>query len=172
MMSPDGRHPANLAKPLLDLQSTGDKKEEKMKKKLFIFTLIAVMLVMTVGCAEGAVAKINTPEPGTQSGTPNPDGQINVPGVDINIPGASIPVNVPGPNPLINKADGQGRVAGILTGIWHGIISPVTLVVSFINPNVQMYAVHNDGSPYNLGFMISMAIVFLILGAFAGSKRR
>ena len=136
-----------------------------MKKRLLVVVLIAVMLVMVAGCAPGSTLQINTPVPNPKAGTPAPDGQINVPGV-------SIKINAPGPNPLVNKADTQGRVAGILMGIWHGVISPITLVVSFINPNVQMYEVHNDGSPYNLGFLIGVAIVFLILGAVAGSKRR
>ena len=136
-----------------------------MKKKLFFFVLMAVMLVMVAGCAPGTVAQINTPVPNAQAGTPAPNGQIDVPGV-------SIQINVPGPNPLVNTADAHGRVAGILLGIWHGIISPITLVVSFINPNMQMYEVHNDGSQYNLGFLFGVALVFAILGAIVGSRRR
>ena len=136
-----------------------------MKKKLFIFVLTAVMLVMVAGCTPGTVAQINTPVPNTQAGTPAPSGQINVPGV-------SIQINAPGPNPLVNTADAHGRVAGILLGIWHGIISPVTLVLSFVNKDVQMYEVHNDGSQYNLGFLLGVAIVFVILGAIVGSRRR
>jgi hypothetical protein len=135
-----------------------------MKKKLFIFVLIAIMLIMVAGCAPGSV-QVNPPVPNTQAGTPAPNGQINVPAV-------SIPIYWPGPNPLVNKADAQGGVAGILLGIWHGIISPVTLVASFISPNVQMYEVYNDGSQYNLGFLLGVAIVFLILGAMVGSRRR
>jgi hypothetical protein len=136
-----------------------------MKKKLFIFALMAVMLVMVAGCAPGSVAQINTPVPDTQTGTPAPNGQINVPGVTIQ-------TNAPGPNPLVNTADAHGHVADILLGIWHGIISPVTLVLSFVNKDVQMYEVHNNGSQYNLGFLIGVAIVFVILGATAGSRRR
>ena len=136
-----------------------------MKKELFRFVLLAAVLVMIAGCAPGAIAQINTPVPDTQAGTAAPDGQINVPGV-------SIQVYAPGPNPQVNTADAHGRPAGIVLGIWHGIISPVTLVVSFINPNVQMYEVHNDGSPYNLGFLLGVAIVFILLGVFAGSRRR
>jgi hypothetical protein len=126
-----------------------------MKKKLFIFVLMAGMLVMVAGCAPGTGVQINTPAP---------NGQINVPGV-------SIQITAPGPNLLVNTADAHGRVAGILLGIWHGVISPITLVMSFINPNVQMYEVHNDGSQYNLGFLIGVAIVFLVLGAIAFSRR-
>jgi hypothetical protein len=136
-----------------------------MKKKLLFFVLMVVMLGAVVSCAPGTVPQINTPVPNTQAGTPAPNGQINVPGV-------SIQVNAPGPNPMVKKADASNHVAGILMGIWHGVISPITLVVSFINPNVQMYEVHNDGSQYNLGFLIGVAIVFLILGALAGSRGR
>jgi len=136
-----------------------------MKSKLSIFVIMVLMLVMIAGCGPGAGVQIDTPVPNTKAGTPTPNGQINVPGFKIQI-------DAPGPNPLVNKADAHNRIASILLGIWHGIISPVTLVVSFINPNVQMYEVHNDGSPYNLGFLIGVAIVFLILGAFVGSRRR
>lgn len=136
-----------------------------MKNKLVIFGLMAVMLVMIAGCAPGTIAQINTPAANPQAGTPTPNGQIDVPGFKIQI-------YLPGANPLVNKVDANNRVAGILLGIWHGIISPVSLVVSFVNPNVQMYEVHNDGSSYNLGFLVGVAIVFLILGAFAGSRRR
>jgi hypothetical protein len=34
-----------------------------------------------------------------------------------------------------------------------------------------MYEVHNDGNQYNLGFLIGVAIVFIILGALVGSRR-
>jgi hypothetical protein len=135
-----------------------------MKKQLFTLALIAMMLVVVAGCAPGTVAQVNTPVP-TTSGTPAPSGQIDVPGVTIQI-------YTPGPNPLVDTADAYGRVAGILRGIWHGIISPVTLVLSFVNQGWQMYEVHNDGSQYNLGFLLGVAIVFLILGGIAGSRRR
>jgi hypothetical protein len=135
-----------------------------MKKKLFIFVLMAVMFVMVAGCSPGSVVQINTPVPNAQAGTPAPNGQINVPGV-------SIQVYTPGPNPTVNTADAHGRTAGIWLGIWHGFISPVTLVLSFFNKNVQMYEVHNDGNLYNLGFFLGLAIVFVILGVLFGSIR-
>jgi hypothetical protein len=135
-----------------------------MKKKLLIFIPIAVLLVIVTACTPGTVAKINTPIP-TQVGTPAPSGEITVPGV-------SIQVNAPGPNPLVNKTDANKHVAGIWMGVWHGIISPVTLVISFSNPNVQMYEVYNDGSQYNFGFLVGVAVVFIILGVLAGSRRR
>jgi hypothetical protein len=136
-----------------------------MKNIISIFVLMAVMLVMVAGCTPGNIVQINTPVPQSKAGTVTPNGQINVPGF-------SLQLNLPGPNPLVNKADANSRIAGILPGIWHGVISPVTLAVSFFDPNVQIYEVHNDGKQYNLGFLIGVAIVFLILGITAGSRRR
>jgi hypothetical protein len=123
------------------------------------------MLVIVTGCASGSLAQINTPILDTKAGTPAPNGQINVPGV-------SIQIYAPGPNPLVNTADPHGSAAGILLGIWHGIISPVTMVISFVNKDVQMYEVHNNGSQYNLGFLIGVALLSVILGVIFGSRRR
>ncbi len=136
-----------------------------MIKKLFIFTLMALLLVVAAGCAAGSTIQINTPGPNPQGVTPTPTGQITVPSFKLQL-------TMPGPNPLLNEADANNRVAGILLGIWHGIISPVTLVMSFVNPTNQMYEVHNNGSEYNFGFLVGVAIVFLLLGITAGRRRR
>jgi hypothetical protein len=45
-------------------------------------------------------------------------------------------------------------LAGFWQGLWHGIISPVTFVVSLFNHDVGVYKVHNDGGWYNFGFLI------------------
>jgi hypothetical protein len=74
-----------------------------MRKGLFTLALLGVLLGMVAGCAPGTIAQVNTPVPSTP-GTPAPSGQINVPGVTIQ-------VGVPGPNPLVNTADANGRVA-------------------------------------------------------------
>lgn len=117
-----------------------------MKNKLFIIIGMVAMLMLVAGCAPGEV-------------------------VEVEIPSTSVDLSVPGPNPLVDTADENGRISGILLGIWHGIISPVTVVLSFVNPAIQMYEVHNDGSEYNLGFLLGMALVFVFLGAF-GARRR
>jgi hypothetical protein len=139
--------------------------EVKLKKISFVFVLMMVLFTLAAGCAPGTVIQITTLEPNTQSSTPAPTGQVNE-------PGGSIQLSAPGPNPLINTLDANGRVAGILLGFVHGIISPVTLIISFFNKAVQIYEVHNNGSLYNLGFVLGVAIVFAILGAILGSRRR
>jgi len=134
-----------------------------MNKRISIFILMALLFVMLAGCAPGSGIQVNTPIPNKQTGEPASGDKIVFPGVVIDI-------NAPGPNPLVNTADANGRVAGILLGIWHGIISPITLVLSFINKDVYMYEVHNDGSPYNLGFLLGF-IVLLAVFIGIGSRR-
>ncbi len=136
-----------------------------MRKTIFVIVVTALILVLATGCEPGTVLQTNTPETTSQAGTPIPAGQIDVPGFKIQL-------YAPGLNPLVNTANEQGRTSGIGIGIWHGIISPVTLVMSFINPNVQIYEVHNDGNQYNAGFLLGVAIIFLLLGVTAGRRRR
>jgi hypothetical protein len=65
---------------------------------------------------------------------------------------------------MINQPDAIGRVARAGAGLWHGVIAPATLIISFFNSDVRMYEVHNAGSEYDLGFLVGLAIVFALLG--------
>ncbi len=60
----------------------------------------------------------------------------------------------PGPNPLVNQAKESGDPAGFFLGLWHGVIVWFTFVWSLFNPSVSIYEVHNNGWPYNLGFLL------------------
>ncbi len=64
----------------------------------------------------------------------------------------------PGPNELVRA--NAGTTPGFWLGLWHGVIAPVTFIISLFNKNVQMYEVHNNGNWYNLGFLLGMSIVF------------
>lgn len=108
--------------------------------------LIALLLVLVTGCAPGS-------------------------SVEVDVPSSRVVLTTPGPNPEQGKEDPVGRVAGIVEGLWHGLIAPVTLVGSFFNPTMQMYEVHNNGREYNLGYLFGVALVFLILGLIGGRWR-
>jgi len=107
---------------------------------------IAIVLVLVTGCAPGSSLEVNTPE-------------------------TTVQLTTPGPNPQVNEPAENGRVAGVADGLWHGLISPVTAIGSFFNPDMQMYEVHNNGREYNLGFLIGTALVFLLLGLIGGRRR-
>jgi hypothetical protein len=84
--------------------------------------------------------------------------------VEVEVPETNVDFNTPGANPLVGEAAENGRVADIGQGLWHGVIAPVTLFISFFNEDIQMYEVHNNGRQYNLGFLLGVAIIFLLLG--------
>lgn len=78
----------------------------------------------------------------------------------------------PGPNQLAKSPDEEGDVAGFWKGLWHGIIAPITFIVSLFSDNVHMYEVHNNGNWYNLGFLIGMVIILGGGGGGACSRSR
>ena len=59
-----------------------------------------------------------------------------------------------GPNPVAGTPGADGDVAGFLMGLWHGVISPITFVVSLFSDGVNVYEVHNNGGWYNFGFVL------------------
>lgn len=115
-----------------------------MKKNLVFIVLLLTLL--SAACAPGSDLEVTTPE-------------------------STIELKSPGPNPQLDQPDDSGGVAGLVQGLWHGIIAPVSVVGSFFNPAMQMYEVHNNGRDYNLGFLIGIAFVFLLLGLIGGRWR-
>lgn len=50
--------------------------------------------------------------------------------------------------------------AGFWYGIWHGLISFVTLVVGLFNDHVKVYEVDNTGGWYDLGFLLGVTMLW------------
>ena len=65
-----------------------------------------------------------------------------------------------GANEQIGSANAHGVVAGFWRGLWHGIIAPITFVVSLFTDNVQVYEVHNNGAWYDGGFLFGLCCIF------------
>jgi hypothetical protein len=108
--------------------------------------LVLILLVVTTSCGPGSDLQVTTPE-------------------------STIQLTTPGVNPSLNEPDEEGRVSGFISGFWHGLIAPVMLVGSVFNPVIQMYEVHNNGAEYNFGYLIGVALVFLLLGVLGGRRR-
>ena len=115
--------------------------------KLHLFVLAASVLAILAACAPGSSVEVNTP------------------------PSVAIQLSMPGPNPLANQPDASGRLAGFGTGLWHGLIAPVSLLISFVNADMHIYEVHNSGADYDIGFMLGVGLVFLLLGFFIRLRR-
>lgn len=128
-------------------------------KKILILLVISVLVLTS--CSQNSPIQVNEPDASSDEAVPNSE---------VTVPGLTIRVNAPGPNPQEGTPNKLGNVAGILMGVWHGFIALITLIISFFNPEVQMYEVHNDGSMYNLGFLLGL-ILFVGVLSLLGRRR-
>ncbi len=76
----------------------------------------------------------------------------------------------PGPNKLAKTPDREGEVAGFWIGLWHGLIAPVTFIVSLFSDKVSLYEVHNSGGWYNFGFVLGAGL--FLSGGILGHKKK
>jgi hypothetical protein len=74
-----------------------------------------------------------------------------------------------GPNAQEGVAPPDGALAGFWLGLWHGIIAPVTFVISLFTDKIGLYEVHNNGNWYDFGFVLGAGILFG--GGAFGSRR-
>lgn len=84
----------------------------------------------------------------------------------------SLAACAPGPNALKGTPDDHQKVAGFWMGLWHGMIAPISFIVSIFNRAVNVYEVHNSGLLYNLGFILGLTVSLGGGGGGAASARR
>lgn len=75
-----------------------------------------------------------------------------------------------GPNPEVGTAASDGTVAGFWLGLWHGVIAPITFIVSLFVDDVNLYEVHNSGNWYDAGFFLGFGV--LLGGGSSGARSR
>ena len=59
--------------------------------------------------------------------------------------------------------------AGFFSGVWHGWIAPISLIVGLFNSNVRIYEPMNTGWWYDFGFYIAVIAGF---GGIALTRRQ
>ena len=64
-----------------------------------------------------------------------------------------------GPNEMTDSPDEEGKVAGFWQGLWHGIIAPITFIISLFSDTVNVYEVHNNGGWYTFGFLLGLGVL-------------
>lgn len=77
----------------------------------------------------------------------------------------------PGPNDLEKTPNKEGKIAGFWKGIWHGLIAPITFIISVFTKKVRFYEVYNNGFWYNFGFVLGAGL-FLSGGIFGRCRGR
>ena len=65
------------------------------------------------------------------------------------------PLAVAGTNSKYKQLDASP--AGFWAGVWHGLIAPITFIVSLFNPSVGIYEINNNGRWYDFGFLIGIS---------------
>ena len=75
-----------------------------------------------------------------------------------------------GPNPEVSHT---AQSAGFWLGLWQGLITPVTFVISLFTDNVNIYEVHNNGNWYDFGYVLGLMVAFggAASGSAAGRSR-
>lgn len=69
-----------------------------------------------------------------------------------------------GPNEMVDTGPDP---AGFWLGLWQGVISPITFLISLFTSEVNIYEVQNNGNRYDFGFILGVAAAF---GGGAGSS--
>jgi hypothetical protein len=77
-----------------------------------------------------------------------------------------------GPNELRNTPNEDGEVAGFWRGLWHGLIAPITFIISLFSKNVYVFEVHNNGGWYTFGFLLGASATLGGSGGGAASRKR
>ena len=81
-----------------------------------------------------------------------------------------------GGNELVGTASAPGPAGvdlaprGFWWGLWHGLIVPVTFLVSLFTESVNVYEVHNSGNWYDAGFVLGLTFS-IGSGPFGASRR-
>ncbi|GAA2515026.1 hypothetical protein [Pilimelia columellifera] len=78
----------------------------------------------------------------------------------------------PGPNNVAEVA--TGHLSNFWAGLWHGIILPITFVVSLFTDEISIYDVHNNGNWYDFGYVLGLSFHGGVFGqgSRAASSRR
>lgn len=50
----------------------------------------------------------------------------------------------------------DGHYANFISGIWHGWIAPLSLIISFFDSTIRVYEVYNTGWWYDFGFYMAI----------------
>jgi hypothetical protein len=127
-----------------------------MRAGRFILLAVLVIVIIAIAADRGLSLRGGPGAADTDLTVPSPvdpDQPVN-PQVDLapTSPVARPPISLEQP-------------AGFVTGILHGVIAPVTLILSLIMPSIRMYDPTNGGPYYDLGFLLGLMLATALLFA-------
>ena len=54
----------------------------------------------------------------------------------------------------------QDNPAGFWFGLWHGVISVITLIIHIFNESIRVYEINNTGGWYDFGFLLGVILIW------------
>lgn len=60
--------------------------------------------------------------------------------------------------------------AGFFSGIWHGWVAPISLLIGVFNHDIKLYEIYNSGWWYDLGYYIAIISGFGGISLFRRKK--
>ncbi len=48
----------------------------------------------------------------------------------------------------------KDKPAGFFSGLWHGCVAPISLIIGIFNPDIRVYEKNNTGWWYDFGFLL------------------
>jgi len=73
------------------------------------------------------------------------------------MPNAPNMLSLAGPNSKYMRPG--ATPASFLAGVWHGLICPISFLISVVDPDVRIYETKNDGRIYDVGFLLGASVV-------------
>ncbi|HOJ08988.1 MAG TPA: hypothetical protein PK733_00135 [Clostridiales bacterium] len=64
------------------------------------------------------------------------------------------------------------KPAGFFSGIWHGWVAPISLIIGLLDRNIRVYEPVNTGWLYDFGFYIAIISGFGGLSLFRNKKKK
>jgi hypothetical protein len=52
---------------------------------------------------------------------------------------------------------------GFWTGFWHGLILPISFLISLFRTDVGIYQIANNGAWYDFGFLVGVLLLGMLL---------
>ena len=53
----------------------------------------------------------------------------------------------------------KGDEYGFWSGLWHGLVLPISFIGSLLDNDIAIYAVNNNGGWYDLGFFLGASAI-------------
>ncbi len=126
---------------------------------IVVIVILVVLSDRGLSLLGGATAANDPSDPNLFIPAPDAEAPLN-PESDI-----VVDPNVGTTAPVARPPFSLEQPASFASGVLHGLIAPITLVLSLIAPTIRMYDITNAGVFYDFGFLLGLILVLALVTA-------